>query len=59
MHNKEEVSREEVKHLADEIGALFEYTTNENNMGFERLIKRIACKILDPNYVEGNQHSKK
>ena len=56
---EEQVSKEEAKQFADEIGASFEYTTKENNTGIERLIKRIAIKILDPNYAENNQLYKK
>ena len=45
LNKEEQVSKEEAKQFADEIGAVFEETTKENNTGIERLIKRIACKI--------------
>ena len=46
LNKEEQVSKEEEKQFADEIGAIFEETTKENNTGIQRLFKRISCKIL-------------
>ena len=59
LYMEQQVSSEEAKKFADDIGAIFQLTTNRNNSGIEELFKRIGCKILDPNYKEDKEDSKK
>ncbi len=50
---KEEVKEEEAKNFAKEIGAIFRMTSAFLSYGIEDLFRTIGCKILNPNYKDG------
>ena len=59
LYDNEQVSEEEARKFADEIGAVFKLTSASTNTGIEELFKGVGCKVLDPNYVDDNDPSKK
>ena len=50
MYEKEEISENEAKAFADQIGAFFEITSAKNNTGINELFVSAANRIVDPNY---------
>ena len=58
LYDNEQVSEEEARKFADEIGAVFKLTSASTNTGIEELFKGVGCKVLDPNYVDDNDPSK-
>ena len=58
LYMEEQVPTEEAKKFTNDIGAIFEFTSNKNKTDIEKLFKRIGCKILDSNYKEDREDSK-
>ena len=52
MFVKEQVSEEEAREYAKEIGAVYRLTSAFSGTGIEELFKALGCKILDPNYID-------
>ena len=48
MYETEEVSEEEAKQLADDLKAIFQFTSAKESTGIEDLFKKIGKKLLDP-----------
>ena len=55
LYDNEQVSEDEARKFADEIGAVFKLTSANTNTGIEDLFKTIGCKVLDPNYSEDDE----
>jgi len=54
--NKEAVSELDAKQYAKEIGAIFQLTSAKENIGIDTLFKKIANKLLDPDFdIESNE----
>ena len=52
LFDKEQVSEDDARKYAQEIGAVFKLTSACTATGIEELFKTIGCKFLDPNYKE-------
>ena len=52
LYKEEQVSEEEARKFAKEIGAIFKLTSALNNTGIEELFKSIAFKVLEHNYFD-------
>ena len=50
LYDNEQISEEEAKNFANEIGAVFKLTSASTNTGIEDLFKGIGYKVLDPNF---------
>ena len=50
LYDNEQVTEDEARNFADEIGAVFKLTSASTNTGIEDLFKAIGCKVLDPNF---------
>ena len=50
LYDNEQVSEDEARNFANEIGAVFKLTSASTNQGIEELFKGVGCKVLDPNY---------
>ena len=50
LYDNEQVSEDEARNFANEIGAVFKLTSASTNQGIEDLFKGVGCKVLDPNY---------
>ena len=50
LFDKEQVSEDEARKFAQEIGAIFKLTSACAGTGIEDMFKSIGCKFLDPNY---------
>ena len=59
LYDNEQVSEDEARKFADEIGAVFKLTSANTNKGIEDLFKTIGCKVLDPNYSEDDESNQK
>jgi small GTP-binding protein len=59
LYDNEQVSEDEARKFADEIGAVFKLTSANTNTGIEDLFKTIGCKVLDPNYSEDDESNQK
>ena len=55
LYDNEQVSEDEARAFANEIGAIFKLTSANTNTGIEELFKAVGCKVLDPNYNEENE----
>ena len=55
MYEKEEISENEAKAFADQIGAFFEITSAKNNTGINELFMSAANRIVDPNYKDSEE----
>ena len=58
MYEKEEVSENEAKKFAEEIGAFFEITSAKNNTGINDLFMHASLRLFDPNFKNnvGNEN---
>ena len=56
---KEQVSEEEARKYAKDVGAIFRLTSACIGSGIEELFKSIGCKILNPNYKDDEESSNK
>ena len=59
LYDNEQVSEDEARKFAEEIGAVFKLTSANTNTGIEDLFKTIGCKVLDPNYSEDGESNHK
>ena len=59
MYEEEEVNQEEAKEFAEEIGAIFEFTSPRNGIGIEELFRSIGYKYLNLKYKDEKDDSKK
>ena len=59
LYDNEQVSEDEARKFAEEIGAVFKLTSANTNTGIEDLFKTIGCKVLDPNYSEDGESNQK
>ena len=50
LYDNEQVTEDEARKFAEEIGAVFKLTSASLNTGIEELFKAVGCKVLDPNY---------
>ena len=55
LFDKEQVSEDEARQYAQEIGAVFKLTSACAGTGIEDMFKSIGCKFLDPNYREEDE----
>ena len=62
LYESEEVKESEARQFAEEIGAIFELTSAQNNTGINELFFEVGNKYLDPNFKpskdEDNQDGK-
>ena len=52
LYEEEKVSENEAREFADEIGAVFELTSAQNNTGINELFLDVGYKYLDPNFKQ-------
>jgi hypothetical protein len=57
MYELEEVSENEGRSFAKEIGAIFKYTSAKNSIGIDDLFLNIGNKFIDPNYEETSKQT--
>ena len=50
LYESEEVKESEARQFAEEIGAIFELTSAQNNTGINELFFEVGNKYLDPNF---------
>jgi small GTP-binding protein len=50
LYNSQQVSKEEGMELANEIGAIFQYTSAKSGEGINSMFKNLGRKYLDPKY---------
>ena len=50
LFESEQVSEDDARNFANEIGAVFKLTSASTNEGIEELFKGVGCKVLDQNY---------
>lgn len=55
LFDQEQVSENEARDYAKEIGAVFKLTSACTASGIEELFKSIGCKFLDPNFKEDEE----
>ena len=55
LFDREQVSEQEARTYANEIGAVFKLTSACTSAGIEELFKSIGCKFLDPNFREDDE----
>ena len=58
MYEKEEVTENEGKEFAEQIGAFFEMTSAKNNTGINDLFMNAAQRFFDPNYKQNPEDGK-
>jgi small GTP-binding protein len=58
LYDNEQVSEDEARNFANEIGAVFKLTSASTNQGIEELFKGVGCKVLDPNYNSDDAEKK-
>ena len=58
LYDNEQVSEDEARNFANEIGAVFKLTSASTNQGIEELFKGVGCKVLDPNYSSDDAEKK-
>ena len=58
MYEKEDVSENEGKEFAEQIGAFFEMTSAKNNTGINDLFMNAAQRFFDPNYKQNPEDGK-
>ena len=58
LYDNEQVSEDEARNFANEIGAVFKLTSASTNQGIEELFKGVGCKVLDPNYSSDDSEKK-
>ena len=59
LYDNEQVSEDEARNFANEIGAVFKLTSASTNQGIEELFKGVGCRVLDPNYSDDADNSEK
>ena len=59
LYDNEQVSEDEARNFANEIGAVFKLTSASTNQGIEELFKGVGCRVLDPNYSDHSENSEK
>ena len=59
LYDNEQVSEDEARNFANEIGAVFKLTSASTNQGIEELFKGVGCRVLDPNYSDDSDNSEK
>ena len=47
LYDSEQVSEDDVKNFANEIGVVFKLTSAGTNQEIEELFKGVGCKVLD------------
>ena len=52
LYENEDVPESEARKFAEEIGAVFELTSAQNNTGINELFLDVGYKYLDPNYIQ-------
>ena len=52
LYENEDVPESDARKFAEEIGAVFELTSAQNNTGINELFLDVGYKYLDPNYVQ-------
>ena len=55
LFDKEQVSVDQARQYAQEIGAVFKLTSACAGTGIEDMFRSIGCKFLDPNYREDDE----
>jgi GTPase SAR1 family protein len=50
LYESEDVKESEARQFAEEIGAIFELTSAQNNTGINELFFEVGNKYLDPNF---------
>ena len=58
MYEKEEVTENEGKEFAEQIGAFFEMTSAKNNTGINDLFMNAAQRFFDPDYKQNPEDGK-
>ena len=58
MYEKEDVSENEGKEFAEQIGAFFEMTSAKNNTGINDLFMNAAQRFFDPDYKQNPEDGK-
>ena len=58
MYEKEEVTENEGKEFAEQIGAFFEMTSAKNNTGINDLFMNAAQRFFDPDYKQNSEDGK-
>ena len=58
MYEKEDVSENEGKEFAEQIGAFFEMTSAKNNTGINDLFMNAAQRFFDPDYKQNSEDGK-
>ena len=56
---KEQVDENAARKYAKSVGAIFKLTSVCTAAGFEELFRAVGCKVLDPNFSEDDDASKK
>jgi small GTP-binding protein len=51
LYEEEDVSEKEAREFAEQIGAVFELTSAQNNIGINELFLNCGYKFLDPSYI--------
>ena len=51
LYEEEDVSENEAREFAEQIGAVFELTSAQNNTGINELFLNCGYKFLDPSYI--------
>ena len=59
LYENEEVKESEARQFAEEIGAIFELTSAQNNTGITELFFEVGNKYLDPNFKPSTDEEKK
>ena len=59
LYDNEQVSEDEARNFANEIGAVFKLTSASTNQGIEELFKGVGCRVLDPNYSDNSDNNEK
>ena len=58
MYESEEVTENEARKFAEDIGAIFELTSAQNNTGINELFYEVGNKYLDPNFKPSTDEEK-
>ena len=52
LYDVEQVSEDEARNFASDIGAVFKLTSANTNIGIDELFKGLGCRVFDPNYSD-------
>ena len=52
LYDDEQVSEDEARNFASDIGAVFKLTSANTNIGIDELFKGLGCRVFDPNYSD-------